>query len=340
MLHWLGDKILSLHLPDVSLAMFGTLMFALFVPFTIFFFISRRVNARAEPAVPGPRRLLLLAQALKNMEGHGRSNVFLFFVKKVERPVVWLLRKADRLLPDANTGRRLNFFVLLFIAFSIGYTQGFHVLDKTSRNLMELRDAVLPMERASSNLWMLFASFWVFSFLIVLPIFVVGKNRELHLDIAALFSLIVMSFAKLVFCWPNCCFGIPFAWGVYFPDLGTTVFPVQLLEFATCLLISILAFFYILYAKSYKPGYGCTFCTFLYSLQRFYAERFRYHSELYRPAEAHMVFGFGVVQIMCLIGCVISIVWLFLLPLEKKLLDRLGLFIMGGRLRKRAANHT
>jgi len=337
MLELLADKILSFRPPKIPLGMFSSLMFVLFIPLVTFFFISRKMNARAEPVMPGPRRLLLLAQVLMDidMEGLGRSNLFLFFAKKMERQVVWLLRKADRLLPDVNTGRRLNFFVLLFIAFLAGYSQSFHIADKTSKHLIDLRDTVLPIEQASSNLWHLFASFWLFGLLVFLPIFLIRKNRELYLDVAALFILIIMSFIKLLYCWPKCCFGIPFPGGVYLPRLGTTVFPVQLLEFALYFLGSVIYLIYLLYAKSYKSGHGCAFCVILYMVLRFYVEHFRYHSDLYRPAEAKMIFGLDVVQIMCLLGCAIAIAWLLLLPLEKKLMDHVNLFVVR-RLRKLA----
>lgn len=342
MLSWLGDKILMLRFPFVSVEMFTAFMIAMFVLLMVFFLRSPRMNARAEAPAPAPRRLARLALAIERIETSERSNVFLFFVKKMERPVVWLLRKADwlfhdklNLLPDARTGRRLNFFALLFTAILTGFGPGLYSAGRTSTHLMHLRDEILPTVLASANLWNLYLSFWLFCATALLPFFLLRKNREFYLDVAALLSLVAIGFLKLLYCWPYCCFGAPSAWGIYNPELGTTVFPVQLLEFACYFFVSVLGFFYMLYAKSYRPGRGCTFITFFYMIVRFCVEPLRYHSETYRPAEGKMFFGLYIVQVMCLIGCVIAIVWLFLLPLEKKLMDRANLFI-AGHLRKLA----
>jgi len=348
MLHSLGDKILAFRAPAMSIQGFSLFMFVLYTLLMVFFFLSRRMNARAEPAEPAPRRLPQLADALIQAQvTPERSNLFLFFAKKMERQLVWLLRKADwlfydklKLLPDANSGRRLNFFVMLSTVCVAIIAQLWLSGDKTYNRILHDRAVTVPDAHAEVVIWRMFLYMALCVFLVALPFLLVRKNRELYLDFVFLLGLLSAALTKVIFCWSNgCCFGIPYPWGVVNDALKTTVFPVQLLEAAIYFAIVFFEILFILYAKSYRPGRGCSFFTFFFMVSRFYQENLRYRGEFYRASEAKSILGLNINtgQLICLLGCALAIAWWLLLPLEKKLMDRLRLFFVG-RLRKLAAN--
>jgi len=345
---------------------FVPLMLALFSPLSVLFLVSSRMNARVEAPAPAPRLLLQLARGIMD----GRSSVppkrrkasrakgrpaaqnqaelplrpaTIAFLQRIRLP--WLLRKADwllhdklKLLPDAHTGRRLNFFMLLIVCWSALTAHKWFsdnellIAFETARNGGMTRTALWQ----DSFLMLLFM--FLFSVpLLVLPFYFARKARELYQDMAVLFALLITSIFKLVFCWrKGCCFGIPHWWGVYNDTLDTTVFPVQLFEFAAGILCVVLCILYMLYAKSYRPGRGCSFCLLSYAVPRFFWDFLRYRGRDYRSTEANGIFGLTMAQTVCLAAVAIAIAWLFVLPLEKKLMDRLWVSAVD-RLRRRAA---
>jgi len=304
------------------------IVFALLGLLSIFFLVSRRANARAEPGAPALRLLSQLAQACLSEKRAG--------LHKVKRGLAWLLQKTDRLLydklkllPDVCTGRRLNFFLLLFAtlpgaSYEILMTKGNTVVDMFA-SLRHSGESWSP-EARNTLFWLLLGTI-PFLLKFALPFLFVHRNREFYFDIFALYTLITVNFFKLAGCWTaNCCFGIPWPWGIYNEVLDTTVFPIQIFEVAVGFLASVLCVLYILYAKSYRPGRGCSLCALLHLVPRFYWDYLRYHGEGYRSLESEAFLGFTTVQMVCIVFVVAAIIWLFVLPLEKKWMDRLWLF--------------
>lgn len=314
---------------------FYAALFVLYCLLAAFFLVSRRMNARVDAVAPAPRQLRRLAQALLTEKSTR--------LKPIKRALARLLEKADRLLydklkllPDARTGRRLNFFLMLLASWMTSNTYNwFSETRAVMTPLYHVRDYARDM--AQPGMWRSFIGVAVYVFLFLLPFFLIRKNREAYFDITALFMLLYLSFFKLAVCWGyGCCFGIPWPWGVHNDFLDTTVFPVQLFEFAAGVICSILCILFMLYAKSYRPGRGCTVCLLSYAVPRFFWEYLRYTGEDYRFAETNGIFGLTMVQIMCIGGVIVAVAWLFVLPLEKKWMDRFWLFA-AGRLRGRSA---
>jgi len=343
MLQWLGDKILSIHI-DLTRDSYAAILSVVFILLAIFFLYSRKLNARLEAIVPAPHGLLRLSQAISASRAApaGRSNMFAYFAQKIKLDRVlqkadWLFHDKLRMLPDANTGQRLNFFALAFGGYLYGHIYMWYLGSDTVYSFLLSRDGqIMPshVPQASTSFWLLFFFAILTVFAGLLPFCLVQKNREFYFDLFALFTLLETACGKIVFCWSKgCCIGIPYRWGVYDPSLETTLFPVQLFEAATGFLLSVLCILFMLYAKSYRPGYGCSFCLVAVAVQRFYWDFWRYHGEFYRQAESNGIFGLTTAQVMCIILCILAFVWLMLLPLEKKLLDRFSLFAVG-RLRK------
>jgi len=343
---------------------FSAVMFVLYSLSAVFFLVSPRMNARLEVAGPAPRLLPQLARSLapkkktaspKSTQKKGNAKgkpatrrqktkaqpplqpATLVFVRKLRLP--WLLQKTDmfcdklKLLPDARTGQRMNFFLMLCMALVA--VIAYHIIRfseaVTTHGFISNGDVTQVMEtRTQVNFFLL----PLYVSLFLLPCFLVRKNREFYFDIGALFGLLCLAVDKLVGCArAGCCFGTPWRWGVYSTQLGATVFPVQLFEFGTGVLLSVVCMIYMLCAKSYRPGRGCSFCMLSYAVPRFFWEYLRYRSEHYRLLASNAIFGLSMVQITCIAATAFAIAWLFLLPLEKKLMDRFWDFA-AGRLRR------
>jgi len=295
------------------------------LPLAIFLLVSPRINARLEAAAPNTRYLQRLAHALSIEKSNN--------LQKIKKGLIWLLKKVDwlfheklKLLPSVHTGRRVNFFLLFLAAFIVSVTTDWVIFggSKTYETNLAARQAEMALAMdVRSELWASFFLLLLSGMLIALPFFLVRKNREFYFDVLALFLLCWIAFDKLVNCWYwGCCFGIPWSRGFYNEIIETTVFPIQVLEFAVGFVLTIACVLYMLYAKTYRPGYGCTFCLLSYAIPRFFWDYLRYLGEGYRSVEINGIFGLTMVQVVCVIGVVIGIAWLFVLPLEKKLLDR------------------
>ena len=303
------------HVAGISFVLFSLLVICLLV--------SRRMNSRVEAAAPAPRRLRQLAETLLANENTPKKNT----------RTDWLLRKSDwllydklKLLPDARTGRRLNFFLMLLAALLVSHSNRWLLESQNVGLIASHRNnlAQYTLQQAQAGLWQGFAFNALYIILMLLPFILVRKNREFYFDFYALLILLYAALIKIN-CWPGgCCFGIPWPWGIRYDFLDTTVFPIQLVEFAFYILGAVLCICYMLYAKSYRPGYGCSVCMISYAVTRFFADYLRYHGEGYRLAEANGLFGLTIVQVFCVAGIALAIIWPFVIPLEKKLLDRLA----------------
>jgi prolipoprotein diacylglyceryltransferase len=257
-----------------------------------------------------------------------------------ELRVPWLLQKTDwllhdklKLLPDARTGRRLNFLWMLVASWAVMNGDKYLISGNAASMFNGMRNHGAKFNSC------LFAFLVLLDvILIVFPSFLIQKNREIYLDFFALLELLCVSADKLTRCWrAGCCFGVPCSWGVYNDTLQTTVFPVQLFEFAIGMLCAVFCVLFMLYAKSYRPGRACSFCILSYFIPRFFWDFLRYHGKAYRSFETNWILGLNVIQVICIVGAVLGVVWLFLLPLEKRLMDRFLSFV-ARQLHKLAAN--
>lgn len=300
--------------------------FLMFVPLMIFFLVSRRFNARLE-APCGTPWLPRLANAL--LAKKNPTKIRRKLAENLLR-VHLLLYKQLKLLPDAQTGRCLNFFLMLYICWIVPVTSNF-VLTKSKlvqlSVFFEYRNNLATLSPAEA-LFVIFI-LCVFAIMPLLPFFFLRKNREIYFDLVVLFVFLQMTWYKLFYCTiQGCCYGILWTGpgAVYSDRINAMVFPVQIVEVVVGVLCFILCALYMLYAKSYKPGRGCSLSVLSYAVTRFFIYFFRYHGEGYRSGEAAMLFGLSVPQIICIVAAILAIVWWFILPLEKRLVDRAWLF--------------
>lgn len=320
MLEWFRSSPICVYLGDH----YTLTLFLSFFPLTVFFLTSHRMNARLEAATTGPQLLLRLSQTLvsKNPTGQQKAKKMLsLFLQKLN----WLLADKLKFLPDVHTGRRTNFIWLLLAACMVMMGTNWIAHGSTAHEaLVTLRYADASQARQiRTELWGVFFLFFLSMVLFILPFLFARKNREFYLDVWVLFVLLHVSLQKLFNCWYwDCCFGIPWSGGVYNAVLETRVFPVQLAEFAVGLLLCAICILYMLYGRSYRPGYGCSVCLISYAVPRFFWDYLRYLGEGYRPVENFGIFGLTIVQTVCIAAVILGIAWLFVLPLEKKLLDK------------------
>ncbi|MDR0530749.1 MAG: prolipoprotein diacylglyceryl transferase [Oscillospiraceae bacterium] len=324
---------------------FQTIAFVLYVLFSVLFLRSHRISARIDK-VASARVLSRLAQILSPQKKSKTEEASTMPSLTKKKTFAWWLRFTDwlfydklKLLPSARTGQQLNFFLLLLISWVVARLNSWVGTTNIYGRWTQLRDqkqeASLLLQQ-SEKLLVFSLQIIVLAFLLWLPFFfLLRKNREFYLDVGALFLLVDVSARKLAMCAHfGCCFGIPFSWGVYNKKLDTTVFPVQILEGCVGLACVVLCVLYLLFAKSYRPGRGCSLCLFFFLIPRFFWDFLRYRGDDYRSLEANTFFGLTSVQIVCVAGTLLGIIWLFLLPLEKKLMARLDDVLMR-RLPKR-----
>ncbi|MCL2301204.1 MAG: prolipoprotein diacylglyceryl transferase [Firmicutes bacterium] len=303
---------------------FDTLSYAIFALAMIFLFVSRRMNVRLEtPATPW---LPLLVDGFLAKENPSQVSL------KLIRPLLklyLLFQKKLKLLPDMQTGRRLNLFILLYLPWALIYAERFFTQKNKWIQASVFIGRIQQTEISLTQLLFVVFLISISLVLFLLPFFFIRTNREFYFDLSLLIFFLYIALQKLDCIRLSCCFG--FLWAgpgaVYNTRLGTTVFPVQLLEFSVGILCFVLCVFYMLFAKFYKPGRVCSLSVFLYAVTRFFVDYLRYRDENYYAGEDSIIFGLSMAQIICIIASVLAIAWLFILPLEKKLMDRFWLFV-------------
>jgi len=320
------DRLLEGAMPFLKFAgeRLAATHFLVFFLMILFFQFSRRMNARAEPAAPSPRRMPQYASALL-----AKKPVLVFMpdlshsVQGMRRGLARLLLWADKLLPDAQTGRNLNFYVMLAISLAMAKADIWSRSSASPKffgDLFEFEAKAFQFPDWAQKAALTLAAIIAFS---LLPAVFARKNRELYLDIIALEALLTTIVPKLVLCVRfGCCHGVPWEWGVYSRRLHTTVFPLQLFEFATGLVCFVLCVLYMLFAKSYRPGRGVSACMLAVFVPKFFWDFLRYYEGYDRA-----VLQLTVPQWFCIAAIALAVLWLFLLPLEKKLMDRFTLFL-------------
>lgn len=241
--------------------------------------------------------------------------VFIFaFVKRAKI----FLRQKLKFLPSAKTGVYINGFACLFLTISFQWldktirASGLDLYFETERELVGFENVRLFLSLAS-------------------PIFIAGgmfllltfiSNREVYFDFYGIGLLLFVAIYKGLVCGHvQCCYGIPYEWGVYNEELNAIAFPVQYFEAITALLGVIACILFMLFAKSWKPGRVVCIALAWFSASRFAAEFFRYTDEEMRPNSAPNEYGFSVVHWVCIAAFVFAVIMWFLLPVEKRLLD-------------------
>ena len=121
-------------------------------------------------------------------------------------------------------------------------------------------------------------------------------------------GLIILSVCGKIGChFAGCCYGIECSWGIELP-YGSRLFPVQLCEAATLLLI-LIANYYIKQSKFFRRGMATPLVAAMYLFARFCWEFLRY----YVPEMRHFYLGLSLWQVFCVVIFIIVFIWVIVL---------------------------
>lgn len=244
------------------------------------------------------------------------------YMRTIFKDIGWFLREKLRLFPSAATGVYVNTLAAVVLAGSYRFLYNLY-MDNQSLTGYTYYDDPEMISSAAEQLSMLFS--FIFPLLLCgafFLFFIFLGNREVYFDFFGIEYLLFIALYKSLQCaYYDCCFGIPSTWGVFNSYLEGTAFPIQYFESASALLGVVICVAFMLFAKAYRPGRVLILSLAWFSLCRFVAEFFRYHGPEYRPNAARNMWGLSVIHWVCIIAFIAAIAALFLLPLEKKLLD-------------------
>ncbi|MCL2446257.1 MAG: hypothetical protein FWD06_05775 [Oscillospiraceae bacterium] len=317
--------------------------FLFMLPLAFSLFFSRRMNARLLPPSQQPQFLQQLAKTIAppKLSGkrrqikpgeklaRGQRNISLRSRARREqlsRAVLWLDRLLNdklRLIPNLETGRSINPFLMFYLIWIILFVVRFMTSNQDDIGFFGMRYRAYDI----SMLMQLQILFTIFMILFVtalstLPLILLKRNREIYMDFFGIFFLLHLSFQKLR-CWYwHCCMGAPWAHGIYNRFISTYVFPIQPIEAAIGTLLTILCVLFVTRSRWYKPGRGLSLALIGYALPRFFSEFLRYRGDLYRNIAAEgFIFGLTIEQVVCIVAILLAIIWWFALPLATKIMD-------------------
>ena len=134
------------------------------------------------------------------------------------------------------------------------------------------------------------------------PVRTVSCRDTLDLLIPGAFVLLTVT--KIGCHFRGCCYGVECGWGIYLPNVDMTLFPVQIFECVTTLLI-LLATCCVQHAGFFRRGMSLPFGAGLFAAARFFWEFFRHHE----PEMRHFAFGLTLGQLLSLLLIAAFAVW-------------------------------
>lgn len=138
---------------------------------------------------------------------------------------------------------------------------------------------------------------------------VLKKSYKQIWDLYMVIPLTMFAGARIACTVTGCCHGYPCSWGVYNPEVGKILFPVQLLES----LISVLILAYVFWRekkRKYIPdGRNVPIILISYGVARFFTEFLNYDSYL---------LGFTWMQVHCIAMLIVGIICLRIIRKSEK----------------------
>ncbi len=134
------------------------------------------------------------------------------------------------------------------------------------------------------------------------PVRTVSYRDTLDLLIPGAFVLLTVT--KVGCHFRGCCYGMECGWGIYLPNVDMTLFPVQIFECVTTLLI-LLATYCVQQAGFFRRGMSLPFGAGLFAAARFFWEFFRHHE----PEMRHFALGLTLGQLLSLLLIAAFAVW-------------------------------
>lgn len=170
-------------------------------------------------------------------------------------------------------------------------------------------NAIKDMDGADSRV-AIFGAVVFTPILMTLVSLLFGKPWKKVMDLLAPGIFIILACAKFGCFLVGCCPGRECSFGVYNPTLGLKVFPSQLFESITMLLVVAFCFWYALRNKKCISGSVYPVTAAVYSVTRFCWEFMRYYPN---DEIRHIMFGLTFWQFWCIITIIISLFWILML---------------------------
>ena len=153
----------------------------------------------------------------------------------------------------------------------------------------------------------------VFAPIFMTVFFLIEKSDALrNLDMLTPGIFITLTCAKFGCFLDGCCMGVPYENGIYNPIVNTRVFPVQICEVLSMIIMLVLTQTYIKKGKNVPAGFNYPLTTAVYCVIRFLWEFMRYYDESMR----HGFFGVTFWQGWCIIMFVLSAVMMTVLKIR------------------------
>lgn len=153
----------------------------------------------------------------------------------------------------------------------------------------------------------------VFAPIFMTVFFLIEKSDALrNLDMLTPGIFITLTCAKFGCFLDGCCMGVPYENGIYNPIVNTRVFPVQICEVLSMIIMLVLTQTYIKKGKNVPAGFDYPLTTAVYCVIRFLWEFMRYYDESMR----HGFFGVTFWQGWCIIMFVLSAVMMTVLKIR------------------------
>lgn len=155
----------------------------------------------------------------------------------------------------------------------------------------------------------------VFAPIFMTVFFLIEKSDALrNLDMLTPGIFITLTCAKFGCFLDGCCMGVPYEKGIYNPIVETRVFPVQICEVLSMIIMLVLTQTYIKKGKNVPAGFDYPLTTAVYCVIRFLWEFMRYYDESMR----HGFFGVTFWQGWCIIMFVLSAVMMTVLKIRSE----------------------
>lgn len=160
----------------------------------------------------------------------------------------------------------------------------------------------------------------IFGVVVGLPIMLIlasllsGHNWREITDLFAPGAFLGLAFSKFGCFLSGCCPGIEWEYGVYNIHLEKRMFPSQICESITMVLVVAFSFWYTQKYKKRIPGSAYPVTAIVYAATRFFWEFFRYYDI---DKMKHLFLGLSFWQLWCIIVFIISVIWLRILKIQK-----------------------
>lgn len=197
---------------------------------------------------------------------------------------------------------------LLFILF--GYTGGVFCAGLMG----DLYTKVSRMYGGGSSNVAIFGVVVGLPIMLILASLISGHNWREITDLFAPGAFLGLAFSKFGCFLSGCCPGIEWEHGIYNILLEKRMFPSQICESITMVLVVAFSFWYTQKYKKRVPGSAYPVTAIVYVTTRFFWEFFRYYDI---DKMKHLFLGLSFWQLWCIVVFITSVIWLCILKIQK-----------------------